>query len=104
MSETVNGPQVRIETWAAADLALLRLMNAPEMMEHLGGPETEEQILSRHKRYLEIGGPGTGRMYSIVLLPVSKPSAVSGIGTESGKKRAYTRLAGVSCRHFRERE
>lgn len=69
MSETVNGPQVRIETWAAADLALLRLMNAPEMMEHLGGPETEEQILSRHKRYLEIGGPGTGRMYSIVLLP-----------------------------------
>jgi RimJ/RimL family protein N-acetyltransferase len=69
MSERMNALQVRIEPWADADLALLRLMNAPEMMEHLGGPETEEQILARHKRYVEIGGRGTGRMFSIVLLP-----------------------------------
>ncbi|WP_312473510.1 GNAT family N-acetyltransferase [Neobacillus sp.] len=68
MSERMNAPQVRIEPWGDADLALLRLINAPEMMEHLGGSETEEQILDRHKRYLEIGGRGTGRMFRIVLL------------------------------------
>jgi RimJ/RimL family protein N-acetyltransferase len=39
------------------------------MMDHLGGPETEDQILTRHKRYLEISGRGTGRMFSIFLLP-----------------------------------
>lgn len=69
MSNGMNAPQVRIEPWGDADLALLRLLNAPEMMEHLGGPETEEQILVRHKRYLEIDGRGTGRMFRIVLLP-----------------------------------
>jgi RimJ/RimL family protein N-acetyltransferase len=69
MTERMNAEQVRIEPWAEADLALLRLINAPEMMEHLGGPESEEQILARHKRYLEIGGRGTGRMFSIVLFP-----------------------------------
>lgn len=69
MSVRMNELQVRIQPWADADFALLRLINAPEMMEHLGGPETEEQILVRHKRYLEIAGKGTGRMFSIVLLP-----------------------------------
>jgi hypothetical protein len=67
MSAGMNAPQVRIEPWGDGDLTLLRLLNAPEMTEHLGGPETEEQILARHKRYLEI--EGTGRMYRIVLLP-----------------------------------
>jgi hypothetical protein len=61
--------QVRIKPWADADLDLLYRLNAPEMLEHLGGPETEEQILARHKRYMEIGGKGTGRMFTIVLLP-----------------------------------
>jgi RimJ/RimL family protein N-acetyltransferase len=65
----MNAPHVKIEPWSDADLDLLHLINAPVMMEHLGGPETEEQILTRHKRYLEIGGRGTGRMFSIVLLP-----------------------------------
>jgi RimJ/RimL family protein N-acetyltransferase len=69
MSNRTNVFQVRIEPWVDADLALLYRMNAPEMLEHLGGPETEEQILVRHKRYVEIGGTGTGRMFSIVLLP-----------------------------------
>jgi RimJ/RimL family protein N-acetyltransferase len=64
-----NVPQVRIESWADADLDLLYRLNTPEMLEHLGGPETEEQILARHKRYMEIGGKGNGRMFSIVLLP-----------------------------------
>lgn len=69
MAEQVNKPHVRIEPWSESNLDLLRKINAPEMMEHLGGPETEEQLLRRHKRYLEIGGKGSGRMYRIVLHP-----------------------------------
>ncbi len=73
MSKSTNPPQIKLEPWSDADLGLLRLLNAPEMTEHLGGPETEEKILARHKRYLEIEGRGTGRMYAIVMLPERKP-------------------------------
>ncbi|SEC55196.1 GNAT family N-acetyltransferase [Paenibacillus sp. GP183] len=69
MPNRTNVSQIRIEPWADADLDLLYRLNVPEMLEHLGGPETEEQILARHKRYMEIGGKGTGRMFSIFLLP-----------------------------------
>ncbi|WP_231332782.1 GNAT family N-acetyltransferase [Actinomadura graeca] len=56
---------VRILPWSEDDFGLLRRVNVPEMKEHLGGPETEEQVRVRHARYLrpdEIGG----RMYRIV--------------------------------------
>ncbi|KRF31779.1 GNAT family N-acetyltransferase [Paenibacillus sp. Soil787] len=69
MLNRMNDLKVRIEPWAEVDLELLYRLNAPEMLEHLGGPETEEQILARHKRYFEISGRGKGRMFSIVLLP-----------------------------------
>ncbi|MGO4496819.1 GNAT family N-acetyltransferase [Paenibacillus sp. 2RAB27] len=78
MSEKVNASQVTIVPWSELDLELLRLINAPEMMEHLGGPETEEQLAIRHKRYLEISGKGKGHMFSIVLLPDRE--AVGSIG------------------------
>lgn len=67
MSERTNSRKVRIEPWADTDLALLFRLNAPEMMEHLGGPESEEKVLSRHMQYLE--NFGTGCMFSIILLP-----------------------------------
>ncbi|MGW7005173.1 GNAT family N-acetyltransferase [Streptomyces sp. NPDC054933] len=69
MAEPTNGVRVRIEPWADGDLELLRRLNAPEMTEHLGGPETEEQVLARHERYVKIAGTGTGRMFRVVLLP-----------------------------------
>ncbi|MGW7637855.1 GNAT family N-acetyltransferase [Streptomyces decoyicus] len=59
--------RVRIEPWTAADLDLLRRTNAPEMTAHLGGPETEEQLLARHARYLDLRG--AGQMFRIVLDP-----------------------------------
>ncbi|WP_240135460.1 GNAT family N-acetyltransferase [Streptomyces sp. MUM 178J] len=61
-------PAVRIEPWTEADLELLRAANTPELMNHLGGPETEEQLLSRHRRYVELSADttGKGRMFSIV--------------------------------------
>jgi RimJ/RimL family protein N-acetyltransferase len=63
----MTAPQVRIEPWAADDLDLLHGINAPEMKEHLGGPETDEQVVARHQRYLKLGAPGTGQMFSITL-------------------------------------
>ncbi|WP_379153965.1 GNAT family N-acetyltransferase [Paenibacillus sp. sgz5001063] len=74
----VDRMNVRIEPWTDADLPLLYRLNAPEMLEHLGGPESEEQILARQKRYVEISGKGTGRMFSIILLP--EREAVGSIG------------------------
>ena len=44
---------VRLEAWTAADLGLLRQANTPEMTAHLGGPETEDTLLDRHRRYLQ---------------------------------------------------
>jgi len=73
-----NEFQVEIRSWADTDLPLLYRLNAPEMLKHLGGPETEEQVLNRHQRYVEIEGKGTGRMFSIVLLPEFE--AVGSIG------------------------
>lgn len=61
--------RVRIEPWAESDFDLLRRANAPEMTEHIGGPETEEQLVRRHKRYVDIAGTGTGRMFSVLLHP-----------------------------------
>src|ERR1041384_6105205 len=40
---------VRLVPWAETDLPLLRRVNTPEMRRHVGGPETEEQVLSRHR-------------------------------------------------------
>ncbi|MDQ6421283.1 GNAT family N-acetyltransferase [Paenibacillus sp. LHD-117] len=73
MSEHMKAQHVRIEPWADKDLTLLRSINAPEMTEYLGGSETEEKILARHKRYLDITGRGAGRIFSIVLLPSLEP-------------------------------
>jgi RimJ/RimL family protein N-acetyltransferase len=62
---------IQIKPWEDNDLDLLFLINAPEMMQHLGGPESKEQILNRHKRYLQLGN--RGRMFSIKLLPELEP-------------------------------
>ncbi|WP_329185407.1 GNAT family N-acetyltransferase [Actinacidiphila glaucinigra] len=76
------GAQVRIEPWAEDDLELLRRANAPAMMRHLGGPETEEQLLVRHERYLTGGSEG-GAMFSIVLLPEGVPAGSIGYWEKS---------------------
>jgi RimJ/RimL family protein N-acetyltransferase len=60
--------QVRLEPWSADDLWLLRRTNAPEMTDHLGGPETEQQLLARHQRYQRISGTA-GTMFRVVLRP-----------------------------------
>lgn len=57
---------VRIEPWGEDDLALLKkLMGDPAMTEHLGGPESEEQMAKRHSRYLP-SDSSNDRMFKIV--------------------------------------
>ena len=58
---------MRLEPWGPGDQALLEaLLGDPEMMEHLGGPETPEAIAKRHERYVAQGEPGEGRQFRIV--------------------------------------
>lgn len=46
---------MRLEPWSADDLELLRgLVGDPAMMAHLGGPESDERIAERHRRYVHM--------------------------------------------------
>ncbi|MFD6435514.1 GNAT family N-acetyltransferase [Streptomyces venezuelae] len=58
--------ELRLEPWSDADgLALLHGLNTPEMTAHLGGPETDEKVADRHRRYLALDGKG--QMFRITL-------------------------------------
>lgn len=57
---------IRLRPWCEADLLLLHKLNAPEMTDHLGGPETGEQIVRRHRRYVDIEAGAGGQMFVIV--------------------------------------
>lgn len=69
MTECANTPGVRLEPWGDSHFDLLRRLNAPEMMTHLGGPESEERLLARHRRYVESGEGKAARMFAVLLLP-----------------------------------
>ncbi|MEV0643173.1 GNAT family N-acetyltransferase [Streptomyces sp. NPDC050619] len=62
--DTTGVEQVRLVPWAEGDFWLLRRINSPEMTEHLGGPETEERLVDRHRRYVE---SAPGQMYRVAL-------------------------------------
>ncbi|WP_326594045.1 GNAT family N-acetyltransferase [Streptomyces brevispora] len=78
--EHPTASSVRIEPWSDNDLELLRRANAPELMDHLGGPESEEQLINRHGRYLALSADrtGRGRMFRIAL--TGEDEAVGAIG------------------------
>ena len=58
---------VRIEPWGEGDLPLLeKLLGDPEMMVHLGGPESPEKLAERQVRFERLADSGTGRMFKIV--------------------------------------
>ena len=69
---------VQLKPWADNDLDLLRRLNTPEMTAHLGGPETDDQVVRRHNRYSASSDPVRGQMFSVVLLP--KQTAVGSVG------------------------
>ncbi len=56
---------VQLRPWAEDDLPLLeKLLGDPDMMVHLGGPESPEQILERHQSYMRL--PETDHMFKII--------------------------------------
>lgn len=67
MGSHTAGSQVQIQPWSEDNLELLHRLNAPEMLEHLGGPESDAQVEKRHQRYLDVQSMGNGCMFSIWL-------------------------------------
>jgi RimJ/RimL family protein N-acetyltransferase len=83
--ERARAPQVRLEPWGEDDFWLLRRANAPEMTKHLGGPESEEQLAARHRRYADLEGPG--QMYRVLLADTGETAGSIGFwerGWEGG--------------------
>lgn len=68
--------EVHLAPWSADDLALLRQLNAPEVRAHTGGPETDEQVVARHERYLRGPGPRGGHMFTVGLPDGTKVGSV----------------------------
>lgn len=63
---------IELQSWSEDDLPNVeRFLADPEMMKHLGGPQSQEQVLDAHKRFLDAAKSGTGRMFKVVLLPAS---------------------------------
>ncbi|MFH8803420.1 GNAT family N-acetyltransferase [Streptomyces sp. NPDC017936] len=62
--DLTGGERVRLVPWAEDDFWLLRRTNSPEMTEHLGGPESEEALADRHRRYVALDD---GCMYRVTL-------------------------------------
>jgi RimJ/RimL family protein N-acetyltransferase len=70
---------VRIEPWGEGDLPLLKkLLGDPAMTEHLGGPESDEQLIKRQARFERLTESGNGRMFKIVHEATSE--AVGSVG------------------------
>src|ERR1700736_2396004 len=63
---------IELQPWSEDDLPTVeRFLADPEMMKHLGGPQSHEQVLDAHRRFLDAAKSGTGRMFKVVLLPAS---------------------------------
>lgn len=59
---------IELLPWSNDDLwAVDRFLSDPEMMKHLGGPQSREQIVDQHQRYLHTAESDTGQMFKIVL-------------------------------------
>lgn len=60
---------IRLRRWEDGDWPLLVRLNAPEMTEHLGGPESDEALRERHKRYLAAADSSGVFCFTAVLEP-----------------------------------
>jgi RimJ/RimL family protein N-acetyltransferase len=58
---------VHIEPWGEGDLPLLKkLLGDPAMTEHLGGPESDDQLIKRQALFEQLAESGQGRMFKII--------------------------------------
>lgn len=64
---------ILLQPWSEEDLPLImKLMSDPNVMAHLGGPETPEQIARRNKRYAQFED-GVDQMFKVVLASNAEP-------------------------------
>jgi RimJ/RimL family protein N-acetyltransferase len=56
---------LRLRPWSDDDLPLLRAANTVDMTTHLNGPESEQQVEERHRRYLGLD-PTEARMFAVL--------------------------------------
>jgi RimJ/RimL family protein N-acetyltransferase len=84
---------IHLVPWSDADLELLRRNNTPEMTEHVGGPETDEQVVRRHKNYLE--GAANGGMFRIALASGEPAGSIGFWEREWHDERVYETGWGV---------
>ncbi len=56
---------LRLRLWSENDLELLHAANTPAMTAHLNGPESAEEIVERHARYLRLRDSGEARPFVI---------------------------------------
>ncbi|WP_169746813.1 GNAT family N-acetyltransferase [Demequina gelatinilytica] len=67
-----------LRRWTDADLPVLVAANAPEMMEHLAGPETDARVRRRHEQYIR--GWDSGRPHMFTIRRDDAPVAVGSVG------------------------
>ena len=78
-------PTISLRRWQASDLPLLeRLLGDPAMTQHIGGPETPEQLRRRLERYCQDSAISHVYMFVIQLEP-----AQTGIGSIGFWERAW---------------
>lgn len=69
--------EIALRRWMPSDLELLVRGNSPEMTRHLGGPESDIEVVARHHRYLDFWATGTAARPFVV---VDGAEAVGAIG------------------------
>lgn len=70
---TADLEPVRLRAWSEGDLWILRAANSAKMTERIGGPESDEKVLDRHRRYLALHAPDAGQMFVIEAGPTAEP-------------------------------
>ena len=95
---------VRLQPWSDDDLSLLeKLLGDPKMMTHLGGPESREQILRRHIRYMRLPEEGTDHMFRIVWGPHAEGVGNVGYWRKTWRDRAIYEMGWLVLPEFQGR-
>ena len=95
---------VLIQPWSDDDLDLLkRLLGDPGMMEHLGGPETQEQILRRHQRYTHLPEDGMDHMFKVVWAPTGEGVGNVGYWRKTWREQAVYEIGWLILPEFQGR-
>jgi RimJ/RimL family protein N-acetyltransferase len=64
--------EIILEPWGDGHLDLLRGLNTPEMTAHLGGPESDEQLVARDEKYVRLSALPEGG--TLVILVDGEPA------------------------------